>query len=186
MDRSAIIAQVCQSPAFHVESACLARGGFQVAEMPALFKVLEGDKLRLIFPTRAREVDGGVVVGLVCLYDLAEQCTVYAHGMTAGAGVNAALESLFVPATQARPQPGVDGYKARQKFVAWKQAAWSRFLDEELEQGTRKASTTWIQNFWKALDRMYGGDNSLSADALSPQTSQGFLQAQQCDRGILV
>jgi hypothetical protein len=43
------------------------------------------------------------------------------------------------------------------KFIAWKQAAWGKFLNEELEQGTAAASARWLASFWKALDRMYGG-----------------------------
>ncbi len=77
--------------------------------------------------------------------------------------VNASLGNLFVPAAQAKPQPGIEGNKAILKFVAWKQAAWSKFLNDELEMGQDKASRIWIENFWKALDRMYGGNSLLEA-----------------------
>lgn len=85
----------------------------------------------------------------------------YTHAIFAGPGVHASLKSLFVPATQAKPQPGVDGNKAILKFVAWEEAAWSKFLNDELDMGTESASAIWIANFWKALDRMYGGGNLL-------------------------
>jgi len=163
MEREAIIAAVNESACFQAECACLKRGGFEVTSQPRLFKFLENEKVRLIYPTKVREIDFGVGVALVCLYDLGERINIYAHGIFAGPGVNAALESLFVPATQAKPQPGPAGNKAIAKFVAWKRAAWSKFLTEELELGTPRASTVWIESFWKALDRMYGGGNLLDA-----------------------
>lgn len=164
MDKESIIAEVVSSACFEAERACLARGGFVVTDRPRLFKLLENEKARLIFPTMVREVDFGVGVGLVCLYDLVERVNVYAHAIFAGPGVNTSLESLFVPATQAKPQPGPAGNKAIAKFVAWKAAAWNRFLTDELEMGTPRASAIWIENFWKALDRMYGGGNLLSGE----------------------
>lgn len=155
----AIIEKVCTSDSFRAEKAALGRGGCRVADRPGLVKPLENRKVRLIFRTDARVIDYGVTVGLVCLFDQAAEVNIYAHPIHAGPGVNTALSSLFVPETQAQPQPGVAGYKARQKFVAWKKAAWSKFLIDELESGTEHASAIWLANFWKALDRMYGGGN---------------------------
>lgn len=159
MKRDDIIADVRESACFRAEAAYLARGGFEVADAPRLFKELENKKYRLIFPTRVPLIEEGAAVALICLYDGAERTNVYAHAAFAGPGVNASLRNLFVPATQAKPQPGVDGNKAILKFVAWKQAAWTQFLNNELEWGTERASAQWITNFWKALDRMYGGGN---------------------------
>ena len=48
------------------------------------------------------------------------------------------------------------------KFIAWKAAGWSKFLNDELAIGTEEASRIWLDNFWKALDRMYGGGNLIS------------------------
>ena len=163
MDRDDIITRVCGSECFKTEAACLDRGGFPIAERPGLFKLLENEKVRLIFPTTVREISEGVIVGLVCLFDLSREVNTYAHPIFAGPNVNAALKSLFVPETQAKPQPGVAGHKAIQQFVAWKQAGWVKFLNDELEMGTQEASAIWIRNFWKALDRMYGGGNLLGA-----------------------
>ncbi len=165
MDDEAIRLAVIESACFLAERACLARGGFPVADRPRLLKRLEHNKVRLIFPTTLTEIDLGVAVGLVCLFDLAERVNVYAHAVFAGPDVNASLKSLFVPATQARPQPGVEGYKAITKFTAWKAAAWHKFLTDELEFGTSRASQIWIESFWKALDRMYGGGNLLGPEA---------------------
>jgi hypothetical protein len=169
MNNEEVILAVVGSACFRSERACLARGGFPVADRPRLLKRLENDKVRLIFPTTVAEIDFGVAVGLVCLFDLAEQLNVYAHAVFAGPDVNASLRSLFVPATQAKPQPGVEGNKAIIKFAAWKAAAWSRFLTDELELGSARASQVWIESFWKALDRMYGGGNLLGPQAVHRQ-----------------
>lgn len=163
MNNEEIILAVVESACFRSERACLARGGFPVSDRPRLFKRLENEKVRLIFPTTVTEVDFGVAVGMVCLFDLAERINVYAHAMFAGPDVNASLKSLFVPATQAKPQPGNEGNKAIVKFAAWKTAAWDKFLIDELELGTPRASQIWIESFWKALDRMYGGGNLIGA-----------------------
>lgn len=161
MERDTIIQDVLSSPCFRAEASWLARGGCNVRPRPRLFKKLEDEKARLIFPTDVGPIEEGSAVGLVCLYDLAEGICVYAHAIFAGPTSNASLRSLFVPERQTKPQPGIEGNKAILKFVAWKQAAWGRFLNEELESGGELASLTWRENFWKALDRMYGGGNLL-------------------------
>lgn len=156
-----IVIAVVESEAFKVESTYLARGGFPVRPSPRLLKLLENNLVRAIFPTAVHEVDEGTAVGLVCLYDLAQRMTVYAHAVFAGPAANASLRSLYNPPTQAKPQPGDSGNRAILKFVAWKQAAWTKFLNDELEMGTGRASELWLASFWKALDRMYGGGNLL-------------------------
>ncbi len=159
--REEITAEVAQSSCFTAESAWLARGGFPIQKRPRLFKHLENDLVRLIFPTTVAEVDEGTAVGLVCLYDQRQSQTVYAHAIFAGPSSNASLRSIFNPPTQAKPQPGDAGNRAIVKFVAWKQAAWNRFLCDELELGVAAASRAWLASFWKALDRMYGGGHLL-------------------------
>jgi len=161
----AIVRKVVTGEAYRVERDALARGGSQVSERPGLMKQLENKKVRLIFPTDARIVEHGTAVGLVCLFDQVDDVNIYAHPVFAGPSVNTALRSLFVPEAQAHPQPGIAGYKAREKFTAWKTAAWFKFLTDELELGTERASALWLTSFWKALDRMYGGGN-LQTDAL--------------------
>jgi len=163
MDRDAIINAVRTHACFMSEAAYVAQGGYEVADRPRLFKKLEHEKVRLFFPTRVDLIEEGVVVALVCLFDLADRRTLYAHAVAAGPTVNASLRNLFVPATQANPQPGIEGRKAIVKFVAWKQAAWSKFLNDELELGLAEASAAWLANFWRALDRMYGGGNLLES-----------------------
>ncbi|MBX3395569.1 MAG: hypothetical protein KF841_09400 [Phycisphaerae bacterium] len=157
-----VITDIKASACFQTESAWLARGGFPVAPRPRLYKVLEKDMVRVIFPTLVTTVDEGTAVGLICLYSLQDRSTIYAHAVFAGPTANASLRSIFNPPTQAKPQPGLDGNLAILKFVAWKAAGWSKFLNDELAMGTDEASRIWIENFWKALDRMYGGGNLIS------------------------
>lgn len=159
LSKNDIVAAVAQSEVFKAEAACLARGGFEVRLTPRLYKNLENDLVRLVFPTQVGEVDEGTAVGLICLYDRNQSRNVYAHSVFAGPSSNASLRSLYNPPTQAKPQPGDAGNRAILKYVAWKQAAWTKFLNEELELGTRRASAIWLESFWKAIDRMYGGGN---------------------------
>ena len=81
----------------------------------------------------------------------------YAHCITAGPGANSQLRAIYSPLNQVKPQTGMEGDKAISKIVAWKQASWGNFMNEELELGTAAASARWLASFWKALDRMYGG-----------------------------
>jgi len=156
---SDIIRRTVESNVFQVESAYLRRGGISVAARPRLLKRIDQRMVRMIFPTDVREIDDGTVFGLVCLWDIHEDLNVYAHCISAGPGVNAQLRALYSPLNQVKPQPGVAGDQAIAKFMAWKQAAWGKFLNEELEMGTRAASERWLESCWKALDRMYGGGN---------------------------
>lgn len=157
MDDVKIIEQTVNSDAFRVETAFLRRGGIAVSLRPRLFKKIDERFVRLVFPTNVKEVDDGTVIAMVCLWDATENLNVYAHCITAGPGTNAQLRSLYSPLNQVKPQPGIEGDKAITKFIAWKQASWGKFLNEELELGTLVSSARWIASFWKALDRMYGG-----------------------------
>jgi hypothetical protein len=154
-----IVERTVRSPCFAAEAAYLLRGGIETATHPRLFKRIDERFVRMIFPTSARQIDDGTVVGLVCLWDAREDLNVYAHCISAGAGANAQLRSLYSPLNQVKPQPGIEGDRAIAKFIAWKQAAWSKFLNEELELGPAAASQRWLASLWSALDRMYGGGN---------------------------
>ena len=154
-----IIREVVASACFRTEAAYLLRGGIETAVRPKLLKHIDDRFVRLMFPTSATEVDDGTVVAMVCLWDCKEALNVYAHCISAGPGVNAQLRSLYSPLNQVKPQPGMEGDKAIAKFIAWKPAAWGKFLNEELDMGTAAASQRWLDGFWKALDRMYGGGN---------------------------
>ncbi|MFZ5623142.1 MAG: hypothetical protein ACOY71_01755 [Gemmatimonadota bacterium] len=52
---------------------------------------------------------------------------------------------------------GERGQAAIRKSVAWKEASGTRFLNGESESGTAEALALGIANFWKTLDRMFGG-----------------------------
>jgi hypothetical protein len=158
----AIVRAVRSSENFKSELRYIRRGGYDVTEGPGLFKHLERGLVRVVFPTTVAQVDAGTVVALVCLYDTGEQYNVYAHTICAGPGVNALLKAIHSQMPVALPQPGATGEAAIAKFVAWKEAAWTRFLNEELDVGPEKASAIWIGNFWKALDRMFGGGHLVS------------------------
>ncbi len=151
-----IVARTVASACFEIEATYLKRGGIEVAVQPRLYKHIDDRFVRLIFPTTVTEVDDGTVVGLVCLWDRQAGCNVYAHCIAAGPGVNAQLRAVHSPLNQVKPQPGTLGDAAVAKFVAWKQAAWGKFLNDELDCGTAEASARWIECFWNALGRMYG------------------------------
>ena len=152
-----ILCKTTGSDCFRAECAYLARGGIRVSEQPRLLKHIDEKRVRIVFPTDASIVDEGTVIGMVCLFDRAADLNVYAHCISAGPGVNAQLRSVYSPLNQVMPQPGVAGYKAVGRFIAWKQAAWNQFLTEDLEFGAEEASRRWLARFWSALDRMYGG-----------------------------
>lgn len=155
--RARIVEAIRQSENFKAELAYVARGGYRVASEPRLYKVLADGLVRVVFPTDAAEIVEGTVVAMTCLYDLNENVNIYAHTICAGPGVNVLMKTIHAPLGQPNPQPGVEGEKAVLKFVAWKEAAWIKFLNDELELGTAEASSVWIRNFWKALDRLFGG-----------------------------
>ncbi len=157
-----IAKKIRDSQNFQSEVRYIARGGYEAAREPRLFKILENDLVRVVFPTNVREVTEGTVIALVCLYDRRRGENVYAHTICAGPGVNVLLRAFDSPMPQALPQPEPLGPKAIRQFVAWKEAAWVKFLNDELDLGTAKASEIWIANFWKALDRMFGGGHLLA------------------------
>ncbi|MDX2192747.1 MAG: hypothetical protein NW201_05300 [Gemmatimonadales bacterium] len=166
-DIAAITRAITSSENFQSELRYVARGGYRVAAEPRLFKVLENDVVRVVFPTDVTEVGEGTIVALVTLYDLRKDENIYAHTITAGPGVNILLRAIHTPMPVALPQPGKDGERAIGKFVQWKEAAWVKFLNDELELGTEGASAIWIGNFWKALDRMFGGGHLVNYEVPS-------------------
>jgi hypothetical protein len=160
-DTKEIVAIVRESENFKSEVRYIARGGYEIAARPRLFKILENDLVRVVFPTTVTEVVEGTIVALACLYDRRQNSNVYAHTICAGGGVNILLRAFDNPMPQALPQPEPLGQRAIRQFVAWKEASWVKFLNDELELGTARASEIWIASFWKALDRMFGGGHLL-------------------------
>lgn len=155
-ERSTIIEAIKASENFKSEVKYIGRGGYRIADEPRLYKVLENDVVRVVFPTLVTEVADGTIVGLVTLYDRKNQYNIYAHTLCAGPGTNILLRAFDSPMPQASPQPQPLGNKAIRQFVNWKEAGWVKFLNDELELGTEEASRLWLASFWKALDRMFG------------------------------
>ena len=157
-DRETIVQACLESEAFKAEVIYAERGGhYTVSRDVRLFKVLEDDMLRVVFPVQCGNLEVGSVLAITCLYDTKENYNIYGHTICAGPGVNTLLKSIHAPLGSAHPQPGVLGEKAILRFVAWKEAAWSKFMTEDLDLGSAAASELFVRDFWKALDRMFGG-----------------------------
>lgn len=157
-DRDRIIQACLDSDAFATELAYVEGAGYRVSRECRLYKDLPEGLSRVVFPVETAELEDGAVVAVTCLYDRNAGRNRYAHTICAGPGANPTLRAVHSPLGRATPQPGVAGDKAVLHFVQWKQAAWGRFLNDELELGNKAASAIWTRNFWKALDRMFGGD----------------------------
>ena len=155
-DMRAIVEAIRNSENFKAEARYIGLGGYTVADTPRLFKYLEDDLVRVVFPTNCTEVCDGAIVTLTTLWDRKNNYNIYAHTICAGPGVNSLFRAIWAPMPSALPQHGRDGEKAIMKYVAWKEAAWVKFLNDELELGNEEASAIWLDNFWKALDRLFG------------------------------
>ncbi len=156
-DKDAIVRKVLESDCFANEVTYVEAAGFRVRREVRLYKELEDDKVRVVFPVDADELEEGGVVAITCLFDRRADRNIYAHTICAGPGANPTLKAVHSPLGRATPQPGVVGDKAVLHFVEWKRVAWGRFLTDELELGNKEAAGRWTRSFWKALDRMFGG-----------------------------
>lgn len=159
------IVQAClDSECFKAEVHYAERSGHhRILRAPRLYKKLDRDEargeqlVRVVFPAADQLIELGSVLAITCLYDLDRGYNIYGHVICAGPGVNGLLKAIHAPMGSAHPQPGAAGERAIMHFVEWKRAEWDRFLIDELDRGRRAASELHIQNFWKALDRMFGG-----------------------------
>jgi hypothetical protein len=156
-DKATVIQAILESGAFNAERKYVERGGYTVSREPRLFKFLDDTLVRVVFPTDATTISEGAVVCITTLFDMKRGENLYGHIICAGAGVNALLRSPDTPMPPALPQPEPDGPREVRRFIAWKEASWVKFLNDDLELGNDIASAIWIANFWKALDRMFGG-----------------------------
>lgn len=164
-DRERIIQAVLDSACFESEVVYAEAGGYRVSRHCRLYKELPDGLVRVVFPTEVAEVEDGAVVAITCLYDRKKERNVYAHTICAGPGANPTLRAVHSPLGRVTPQPGVAGDKAVLHFVQWKQAAWGKFLNDELELGNKEASALWVRSFWKALDRLFAGGVLLDCPA---------------------
>lgn len=156
-EKQQIIDAVRNSECFKAEVHYAERGGYEIERECRLYKVLEDDLVRVVFPAKPSYMEEGTVLAVTCLYDRAKSYNIYGHTITAGPGVNSLLKSVFAPLGGAHPQAGNAGPKAVLKFVEVKRALWNRFLIEDLDLGNVKASERFVRGFWCALDRMFGG-----------------------------
>jgi len=163
LDRREIAKAIVASENFRCEEEYIARGGFKVSYSPRLFKELEDGQLRVNFPTLVDEIDEGTPLCIVTLFDPEKGLTVYCNPIYAGPAVNPCLRYFNSPLSKPHPQPGEAGYAAITQFIQWKEAAWAKFRIEELERGKMVASQNFIASFWRALDRLLGG-NALVED----------------------
>lgn len=157
-DKDTIIQAVLDSECFKAEVKYAERGGYQIEKSPCLFKFLEDNLVRVVFPARPAYMEEGTVIAITCLYDKVEGYNIYGHTICAGPGVNGLLRAVFAPLGGAHPQAGNAGPKAVLKFVDLKKALWGRFLIEDLEHGNEHAGANFVKGFWKGLDRMFGGN----------------------------
>lgn len=163
--REQIVQEIVESGPFTGERKYVERGGYTVSLEPRLFKVLYDNNLvRVVFPTDCREVSEGAVVCITTLFDMARRETLYGHIICAGPGVNTLLKAKDNPMPPAPPQAPPEGERQVRRFVAWKEASWVKFLNDDLELGNDVAGTLWIASFWKALDRMFGGGYLIDYD----------------------
>jgi hypothetical protein len=130
---------------------------YKVSREPRLYKVLHDGHVRVVFPVECGPIQLASVVAITCLYDIEKGYNVYGHTICAGPGVNVLLKAIHAPLGNANSQPGLLGERAVLRFVDWKRAAWDKFLLDELDLGSEAASDIWKRNFWKALDRLFGG-----------------------------
>ena len=158
VDRVEIARRIAASENFKCEEEYIGRGGYKASHHPRLFKDLGNGQFRVNFPTSVEEIDEGTPLCIVTLYDVEREVTVYCNPILAGPVVNPCLRYFNSPLSRPHPQPGDEGYAAITQFMQWKEAAWARFRIEELELGKRVASEHFISCFWRALDRLLGGD----------------------------
>lgn len=158
VDRDHVIQTILDSDGFRGETVYTERHpAYKVHREPRLYKVLHDGLVRVVFPVECGNIQLASIIAITTLYDIEKEYNIYGHAICAGPGVNGLLKAIHAPLGNANPQPGVDGEKAVMRFVDWKRAAWDKFLTEELDLGEQEASDIWVRNFWKALDRLFGG-----------------------------
>lgn len=157
-DMDTIVQKCIDSEGFRAEVRYAERtGDYTISRKVRLYKELEGDLVRVVFPANETAMEVGSVMAITCLFDLKEDYNIYGHTIIAGPGVNGLLKAVNAPLGGAHPQSGNAGPKEIMRFVELKRASWDLFLIQELELGNHTASENYIRTFWKGLDRMFGG-----------------------------
>ncbi len=156
---SAIVADVLSSDEWRVESAYVQRGGFTVIEIPHLLKKLDSEFVQVVFPTNALLLQAGALVAVAFTSHLPSRRVVFSHCLCAGPEAEIHFMKGDVAFGLPRPQPGATGEDARSAYRSWRRSAWSQFWLNDLESGLAVASETWLQEFWVALEELFGGND---------------------------
>ena len=157
-EQERIIQATLDSPAYRAEKNYVELSGhYTVIERVRLFKVLEEDLVRVVFPVDCGPLEVGSVLAVTCLYDLKKDYNIYGHTICAGPGVNTLLKAIHAPLGSAHPQPGEIGQKEILRFAEYKRALWDRYQLENMDISPQDASDRFVRDFWKSMDRMFGG-----------------------------
>lgn len=153
-----MVAVVVGSASWQIEKAYARRGGFGASDTPRLIQGLEGGCQQVVFPTDARLLRGGCLVGVAVTYDGHTEQVLHAECLSFGPEAEAVFLHGETGLGLPLPQPGEDGLRARRAYVSWRRDAWTRFWLDDLEMGLSGASWRWLESFWPALERLFGGN----------------------------
>ncbi len=162
-----IVSDILGSEVWRVEQAYAGRGGFAFIEHPRLIKELESDFVQVIFPTNLSLVQAGALVAVSFTYHAPSRSVAIAHCLCASGESEIQFLKGDVAFGLPRPQPGQAGADARATYRSWRRDAWSRFWLSELESGLAVASERWLNEFWKSLEALFGGNE------ISPAKQEG-------------
>ncbi|MFQ5461405.1 MAG: arsenosugar biosynthesis radical SAM (seleno)protein ArsS [Phycisphaerae bacterium] len=156
--QATLIGEILRSEAWEVEAAYARRGGFSVSPHPRLLKALDDEFVQVIFPTDALVLQGGALVAVAFTYHRPSRQVVLSHCLCAGPDLDIQFRKGDVAFGLPGPQPGSAGDEAKSTYQQWRRAAWSRFWLNDLERGPEAASAVWLQEFWDALEALFGGN----------------------------
>lgn len=139
------------SEAFAVERAYARRGGFEISREPILVGEAGPDTV-VVFPSDARLLEAGSLVGAAAHLDRASGTVRHVHCLSAGPEP----EMVFLHGDRALGLgvPGDDA--ARRAYARFREEAWTRFWLRELEEGLAAASRAWLAEYRDALARLLG------------------------------
>jgi hypothetical protein len=149
-----IVAAVTSADLWQLEVAYVRRGGFVMATVPRLARHLDHRFTIVVLPTTVEFLHEGAIVGVAAWYDRYTHRVRYVHVLTAGSEPEPILvhgdRELGLPSAGHESQVSED-------YVAWRASAWRRFWLDELEHGIGDASAAWLDTYWDAVRRLFGG-----------------------------
>ena len=128
-----------------------------MSQNPRIIRDLGSGSLQLLFPTNAALVQGGTLVGVSVVHSTLRGKTAFAHCLSAGPEPE--IQFLLGDEALGLPRPCDNASDARERYATWRLEAWSRFWLDELENGIAIASERWLQDFWLALQDLFGGND---------------------------